>query len=207
MAEETKNEDGESQSEDDKDIEPEPEDSQMETIEETPPIIDEKEKDQLICEYQDKLLRAQAEFQNYQKRNEREFTEFRTYANSKLLDDLLFILDDFKNAISAACEGSHREFIKGFEMIYKNLLEVLEKEGLSEIVAQNEKFDPWKHEAVDLVPTSEYPEHTILNVVQKGYMFKDKVLRPAKVQVSTQPKDVIDEKEYVVEENEVEDED
>ena len=92
-------------------------------------------------------------------------------------------------------------------MIYQNLLEVLEKEGLSEIVAQDEKFDPWKHEAVDQIPTSEYPEHTILNVVQKGYTFKDKVLRPAKVQVSTELKEAIDVNDCEIEENEVKDED
>jgi molecular chaperone GrpE len=197
MDEEIENVEGESQSKDEKDTEPD---------EDSPNEIDEQEKDKLICEYQDRLLRAQAEFQNYQKRIEREFAEFKTFANSKLIDDLLFIVDDFQNAISTECEGSDREFIKGFEMIYKNLLEVLEKEGLSEIEALNEKFDPFKHEAVDMVPTDEYPEHTILNVVQKGYKLKDKVLRPAKVQVSTQPKEVIEKKENEVQENDVEDE-
>jgi molecular chaperone GrpE len=137
---------------------------------------------------------------------EREFGEFKTYANSKLIEDLLFIIDDFQNALSANCEGADREFIKGFEMIFNNLLEVLEKEGLSEIAAQDEKFDPWMHDAVDMIPTDEYPEHTILNVVQKGYKLKDKIIRPAKVQVSTQPKEKVEvnEKEK---ENEVKDED
>lgn len=200
MAEETENDEGESQSNVEKDNEPEHD-------EESTNEIDEQEKDKLICEYQDRLLRTQAEFQNYQKRHEREFAEFKTYANSKLIEDILFIVDDFQNALSTVCEGSDREFIKGFEMIYRNLLEVLEKEGLSEIEAQDEKFDPWKHEAVDQIPTSEYPEHTILNVIQKGYTFKDKVLRPAKVQVSTEPKEAIDVNDCEIEENEVKDED
>jgi molecular chaperone GrpE len=154
--------------------------------------VDEKEevdKDKLICEYQDRLLRAQADFQNYQKRVEREFADYRAYANSKLLEDILVIVDDFQNALDSASEGEDKEFIRGFEMIYNNLLEVLKKEGLSEIPAVNEKFDPFKHEAVDMVPTDEHPEHTVIGVVQKGYTFKDKVLRPARVQVTTQPKE------------------
>jgi molecular chaperone GrpE len=135
-------------------------------------------------DYKDRFIRAQADFQNYQKRMEREFTDFKTYANSQLLNDLLAIMDDFQCALSSK-KGSKDEFIKGFEMIYHNLLCVLEKEGLREINAENEKFDPWKHEAVDMIPTSDYPEHTVLEVIQRGYMFKDKVLRPAKVRVST----------------------
>jgi molecular chaperone GrpE len=200
MAKETENNMDESQSNDEKDIEPV-------EIEEGANETGVQDKDQLICEYQDRLLRTQAEFQNYQKRVEREFAEFKTYANSKLLDDLLFILDDFQNALSADCEGSDMEFIKGFEMIYKNLIDVLGREGLEEIKAQGEKFDPWKHEAVDMIPTSDHPEHTILNVVQKGYTYNDKVLRPAKVRVSTEPKDAIDVNDCDIEENEVKDED
>jgi molecular chaperone GrpE len=163
--------------------------------------------EKLIEDYKDRLLRSQAEFQNYQKRMEREFADYKNYANSKLLGDLLFILDDFQNALAAACEERDKEYIKGFEMIYNNFREVLEKEGLSEIEAEDERFDPWKHEAVDMVPTTECPEHTILNVVQKGYKFKDKVIRPAMVRVSTQPKDVIDLKENEVEENDIDDKD
>jgi molecular chaperone GrpE len=168
--------------------------------------LDSDEK-KLVEDYKDRLLRSQAEFQNFQKRMEREFAEFKTYANSKLLGDLLFILDDFQNALAAACDERDKEYIKGFEMIYKNLIEFLEKEGLSEIEAEDEKFDPWKHEAVDMIPTSECPEHTIMNVVKKGYKFKDKVLRPAMVRVSTQPKDEMNLKENEEEENFEEDED
>lgn len=168
--------------------------------------LDSDEK-KLINDYKDKLLRSQAEFQNYQKRIEREFAEFKTYANSKLLEDLLVVVDDFQNALAAACEGKDKEYIKGFEMIYMNLLELLKKEGLSEIPAQNEKFDPWVHEAVDMVPTDEHPEHTIIGVLQKGYKFNDKVLRPAKVQVTTNPKENICINEDKKNENVVEDED
>lgn len=192
MTEETQKNENNPPPEDDKVVEPE---SQKESSKE----INEQDKDALLCEYKDRLLRAQADYQNYQKRIERELADYRVYANSKLIDDLLVIVDDFQNALNAAPEGGDREFIRGFEMIYNNLLEVLKKEGLSEIPAQNEKFDPWLHEAVDMVPTREHPEHTVIGVVQKGYKFNDKVLRPAKVQVTTQPKENIcvnqDEKE------------
>jgi molecular chaperone GrpE len=143
------------------------------------------EKNNIVEDYKDRFIRAQADFQNYQKRIEREFTDFKAYSNSRLVEDLLMIIDDFECALSLEEDGSKNEFIKGFEMIYKNLLGVLQKEGLCEIKAENEKFDPWKHEAVDMIPTNDYPEHTVLGVIQRGYMFKDKVLRPAKVRVST----------------------
>ncbi len=117
------------------------------------------------------------------------------------------IVDDFQNALESASEGEDKEFIRGFEMIYNNLLEVLKKEGLSEIPAVNEKFDPFKHEAVDMVPTDEHPEHTVIGVLQKGYTFKDKVLRPARVQVTTQPRENVCITDDEVKENEIEDED
>jgi molecular chaperone GrpE len=186
-------------------LEQEPESTLKDETKEEP-HLDSNEK-KMIEDYKDKLLRSQAEFQNYQKRMEREFADYKTYSNSKLLEDLLVVVDDFQNALTVACEEKDKEYIKGFEMIYKNLLELLKKEGLSEIPAQNEKFDPWIHEAVDMVPTDEHPEHTIIGVVQKGYKFKDKVLRPAKVQVTTNPKENICINEDEKKENEVEDED
>jgi molecular chaperone GrpE len=101
-----------------------------------------------------------------------------------LVKDLIGILDDFQCALSIEEEGSNRDFLKGFELIYKNLLGMLEKEGLCIIKAESEKFDPWMHEAVEMVPTNEYPEHTVLSVIQPGYKFRDKVLRPARVKVA-----------------------
>jgi molecular chaperone GrpE len=148
-----------------------------------------KEKNIEIEDYQTRLLRAQAEFENYIKRADKEQNEFRIYANSQLVNNLLVILDDFQCALSAAKCGSEEEFLKGFELIYNNLFEMLTKEGLSIINPENEKFDPWKHEAVDAVPSDEHPEHTILEVIQPGYKFKDKILRPAKVRVTILPKE------------------
>jgi molecular chaperone GrpE len=111
-------------------------------------------------------------------------TPKRSFTNRALVKDLLGVLDDFQCALSIIDEELNREFLRGFELIYKNFLGMLEKEGLCIIKAESEKFDPWKHEAVEMVPTKEHPEHTVLSVIQPGYKYRDKVLRPAKVRVS-----------------------
>jgi len=147
------------------------------------------EKTKLAEDYQERLMRLQAEFDNYQKRAEKEKEDFRIFANAQLVKDLIGILDDFQCALSIDEEGSNKDFLKGFELIYKNLLGMLEKEGLSIIKAEEEKFDPWMHEAVEMVPTDEHPEHTVLSVIQPGYKFKDKILRPAKVRVAISPRE------------------
>lgn len=146
-----------------------------------------EEKNKLAEEYYDRLLRTQAEFENYKKRTEKELTEFKIYANAQLIKDLLQIVDDFQNALSTDEKGSDDNYIKGFELIFKNFYGMLEKEGLCVINPSKEKFDPWEHEAVEIVPDDEYPEHTVLCVIQPGYKFRDKILRPAKVRVSTLP--------------------
>ncbi|UCE73726.1 MAG: nucleotide exchange factor GrpE [Methanomassiliicoccales archaeon] len=156
------------------------------SIEELKSELDEKDK--LAEEYYDRLLRIQAEFENYKKRTEKELAEYRAYANAKLIQDLLLVLDDFQNALTSDNEDSDVKYKRGFELIYKNFYGVLEREGVSEIKAQNEKFDPYKHEAVEIIPREDQPEHTVLGVVSPGYKYKDKILRPAKVQVATQPK-------------------
>jgi molecular chaperone GrpE len=147
--------------------------------------LDEKKK--LAEEYYDKLLRAQAEFENYKKRTDKDLNEFRIYANAQLIKELLRVLDDFQTALASEEKSSDKKFIEGIGLIYKNFYGMLEKEGLNIINPVHEKFDPWKHEAVEMVPTNEHPEHTVLGVIQPGYRFKDKILRPAKVRVATLP--------------------
>ena len=146
-----------------------------------------EEKTKLAEEYYDRLLRTQAEFENYKKRTEKELIEFKIYANAQLVKDLLGVIDDFQNALSTEEKASDDNYIKGFELIFKNFYEMLEKEGLCVINPTKEKFDPWEHEAVEMVPADDYPEHTVLCVIQPGYKFRDRILRPAKVRVSTIP--------------------
>jgi molecular chaperone GrpE len=146
-------------------------------------------------DYYDLLLRTQAEFENYKKRTEKEMCGYRDFANAQLVKDLLMVIDDFQNALSTPAKGADEQFVKGMELIFKNFYGVLEKEGLGEIKPENESFDPWKHEAVEMVPTDAVPEHTIIGVIQPGYIFKDKVIRPAKVRVAVEPKPVAEKAE------------
>lgn len=146
------------------------------------------EEDRRTEDYYDQLLRTQAEFENYKKRTEKEVAGFKAFANAQLIKDLLGVMDDLKNALDSTDPGNGEQFRKGIELIYRNLHEVLQKEGLAEIDPKDECFDPWKHEAVEMVPTDEVPEHTIMGVVQRGYKLKDKVLRTAKVRVAVEPK-------------------
>jgi len=168
---------------------PEPtEDEEMESGE----IVDSNEGHK---DYYDMLLRTQAEFENFKKRTEKEMCGFRDFANAQLVKDLLIVIDDFQNALATPAEGADEQFVKGMELIFKNFYGVLEKEGLGEIRPGKESFDPWKHEAVEMVPTDEVPEHTIIGVIQPGYIFKDKVIRPAKVRVAVEPKPVTEKKD------------
>jgi molecular chaperone GrpE len=155
-------------------------------------------------DYYDMLLRTQAEFDNYKKRTEKEIAGFRNYANAQLVKDLLAVIDDFQNALASPARGANSQFIKGMQLIYKNLYSVLEREGLSEINPKDASFDPWKHEAVEMVPTDEVPEHTVIDVIQPGYKFKDKILRPAKVRVAVEPKAVCAVKDVEGQERELE---
>ena len=153
-------------------------------------------------DYYDILLRTQAEFENYKKRTEKEMCGFRDFANAQLVKDLLVVIDDFQNALASPAKGADEQFVKGMELIFTNFFGVLEKEGLGEIRPENESFDPWKHEAVEMIPTDEVPEHTVIGVIQPGYQFKDKVIRPAKVRVAVEPKTVGEKKDEEEQESE-----
>lgn len=127
------------------------------------------------------LQRVQAEFENYKKRVDKEKQEFCDYAKEDLIRKLLPLIDNFELALKH--KKSDKEFHKGVELIYAQLITILENEGLKPIKALNEKFDPYKHEAL-LAEKSSKEENTILEELQKGYLLKDKVIRPSKVKVS-----------------------
>ena len=146
------------------------------------------ERDQLAAEkaeLHDRLLRAQAEFQNFKKRNERERLELFEYASMEAVRVLLPVLDDFERA--AKSESSDKEYSAGIELIYNRFYEALKKLGLEPMVSQGQPFDPQVHHAVDMVETEEAPDHTILEEYQRGYNFKGRMLRPAMVKVAVQP--------------------
>src|SRR5437867_2463343 len=141
-----------------------------------------KERDSLF----DRLLRKQAEFENYKKRMDREKSEFMQFASSELMKELLNALDSFDLAIrNAAAEGKGGEnTLRGFELIYKQLQDTLTRFGLKPIEAKGKKFDPNFHQAVSTQPTKDVEENTVIEEMRKGYTLNGRLLRPAMVSVS-----------------------
>ena len=147
------------------------------------------ERDQLAAEkadLQDRFLRAQAEFQNFRKRVDKDRLELSEYASMEACRTLLPIIDDFERALQT--ENADKTYVQGLELIRQRLFEALKKLGLEPIVAQGEPFDPHVHHAVEMVETEDVPDHTVLGEFQRGYNFKGRLLRPAMVKVAVEPK-------------------
>lgn len=133
-------------------------------------------------EYRDRLVRLQADYDNFRRRSRQEKEEIYKYTSVKMISALLPVLDNFELALSA--EGDSIESFKaGVQMIYKLLNDVLAAEGVVQILSVGEQFDPLKHEAVLRVDSDEYPDNTIIEELRRGYYIKDKVIRPSMVKV------------------------
>ena len=141
-----------------------------------------KKQQKLIEEYTETLKRLQADFENYIKRAEKEKADFAGYANHKILNNMLPIVDDFEIALEVLKEKADLELISGIELIYKRMIKVLEDEGVKQIKSLGQKLYPFTHEVIDIINSDE--EDVVTKELQKGYMLKDKVLRAAKVQIS-----------------------
>ncbi len=138
-------------------------------------------------ELQNRLLRLQADFDNYRKRMRSEMSEVQERANVELLQKILPVLDNLKRAALAAEETAEEGSIKeGVQMITKQLEDLLEKEGVTPIECEGQPFDPTCHDAVVQEPSDDHPPNTVLEELQKGYRLKDKVLRPSIVKVSSE---------------------
>ncbi len=147
-----------------------------------------KEKAALADEYYDRLLRLQADFENFRKRKEKERLEMFKYATEELVCELVPVLANFERALAAAENLTHAKgFAEGVELILKQLKKVLQDRGIEEICPLSAPFDPYKHEAVDRVVTDEHPEGHVVEVFQKGYALNDRVLQPAAVKVAAAP--------------------
>ena len=139
-------------------------------------------------EHYDKLLRLAAEFENYKKRMEREQQTARKYAEESLLKELLPSLDNLERAAEEARKaGESSALLEGVEMTRKGLLATLEKFGLVPIESVGQPFDPSFHEALTMEPSDEVPANHVLREFQKGYQYKERLLRAAKVVVSSGP--------------------
>ncbi|MGU3470014.1 nucleotide exchange factor GrpE [Paenibacillus sp. D51F] len=136
-------------------------------------------------EHQQRYLRAQADFDNFRRRTQKEKEELAQYASSKLLTQLLPVVDNFERALAAAAgSGDSDSLAKGVDMIFRQLQGVLEQEGLKAMEAVGSPFNPEFHQAIMQVESDEHEEGIVVEEVQKGYILKDKVLRPAMVKVS-----------------------
>lgn len=158
-------------------------DTAEESVTQADPVIAERdrlleEKNELL----DRLLRRQAEFDNFRRRADREKSEVIEYANSESVAAILPILDDFERALKMGEADS--EYARGMELIYQRLSDALKKLGLEPISAKGQKFDPHIHHAVDRVETADAEEDTILDEYQQGYNFRGRLLRPAMVKVA-----------------------
>ncbi|MGB6875288.1 MAG: nucleotide exchange factor GrpE [Candidatus Acidiferrales bacterium] len=139
------------------------------------------------AELKNTLIRLQADFDNYRKRIDRERHQERHRGAELLVENLLPVLDGFDRAISAHRDAAHDEYRKGFELIRKQMLDVLSKQGLEKIETEGKRFDPHFHHAIERVETSGQPDDTVLEELQAGYVFHGKVLRPAMVRVAANP--------------------
>ncbi len=134
----------------------------------------------------DRVLRAQAELDNYRKRARRELEDERRYAVVPLLHDLLPVLDNMSRAIAAAEKSPDGNgLLEGVKMVSQTLLDVLGRHHCKRIEALRQPFDPAFHEAISQQPSAEYPPNTVMMVVQDGYTLYDRVVRPAQVIVSS----------------------
>jgi len=138
--------------------------------------------------WQDRFLRKAAEFDNYRKRTEREKAESATFARSALLQELLPIVDACTRAqrsFSRVEENeSVRQYREGVELVFKQLGDVLAKLGVVPFDALGEHFDPNRHEALIREENLDAPENTVIEVLRPGYLYKDRLLRPAQVKVA-----------------------
>lgn len=139
------------------------------------------EQTKVVEEYTNTLKRLQADFENYIKRAEKDREEFANYANHKLITRLLTIADDFDKALETIKKEDNK-FAQGIEMIHKQFHKILQEEGVTKIDSVGNKLDPYKHDVVDVVKGND--DNIIVEELQKGYMIKNKVLRPSKVRIS-----------------------
>jgi len=148
----------------------------------------EEENAQLV----DQLLRKQAEFENFRKRMEREKSEFLRFANLEIVRELLPVLDGFERALKVETAGEMESFRKGMELVYKQLMDGLQRTGLSPIDSVGRPFDPNFHQAVVHEERDDVFENLVIEEYQRGYLFQGRLLRPAMVKVASGKKHTSD---------------
>lgn len=149
-----------------------------------------QEKDNLCKEYLKHSERLQADFDNYKKRQEKKQKEFIEFANERLINNILTVLDNLERALdSTKNEEKAKAIREGINNTLKEFRNILNKEGVKPMQSIGHRFDPYKHEAVMRAETDKYSEDTVAEEFRKGYYIKSKVLRPAMVKVAVSTKD------------------
>lgn len=140
-----------------------------------------EDKNEEISEYMSHIQRLQADFENFKKQSEKQKQEIIKFANENLIMNILDSYEDLERALEQS--KTEKELREGVELIYSKLKSTLEKEGLEVIVAEGEKFDPFKHEALMAEASEEHENGEIIDELMKGYTLKDKVIKYSKVRV------------------------
>ena len=157
------------------------------TVESSAPQSDlqklKNERDALL----DRLARQQAEFENARRRSSKEQQDYRDYALADAVKSLLPAIDSLERALNV--ESSAEDLRNGVELIHKQLLGALAKLSVNPIEAKGQAFDPRYHEAIEMVETDQVPDHQVVEELQRGYKFKDRLLRPAMVKVARNPRE------------------
>ncbi len=139
-----------------------------------------QEKEQL----QDRLLRLQAEYDNFKRRTEKERIAERKYKSEEVVTALLPVLDNFERAMQTEVTEENKGFVDGVQMVYNQFTEALKSQGVAAIDTIEQEFDPNMHHAVMQVEEEEIASNTVVEELQKGFVLKDKVIRPAMVKVN-----------------------
>ena len=136
-----------------------------------------------LVQEQEKTLRLNAELQNIQRHREEDIQKLLKYDGEELIKSLLPIIDNFERALSLE-NDENKQFLDGFKMIYRKLVEILDNKNVKVIDEKDVEFDPSIHQAVATEKVEGVKENMVLDILQKGYKYKDKLLRPAMVKVS-----------------------
>ncbi len=163
--------------------EPRPGDAVVEAGEEEKLLKMLNEEKAKAGEYFNRLVRMQADFENFRKRVSREREDLLSYSNERLILSLLPVVDNFERALAVE-NNDYGKLLAGVEMIYRQLQEILAREGLVSIPATGEIFNPELHEAVMREEGGDYPENTVIQELRKGFSYKGKVIRAAMVKVA-----------------------
>ena len=165
--------------------------TKIETNNEETPKNEETEESKIkkleleVKEWKDSYTRKLAEFQNFSRRKENDLTEFKKYASEHIILTLLDNADNLERAVESTKESKDFDsLVEGVEMILKNMKNLLSEEGVEEIEAENKKFDPYEHQPMMTENNEDAEDDTVLQVFQKGYKLKGKVIRPSMVKIN-----------------------